>query len=440
MNQNTTAVTPSFQPSVDRLAGWLLLLALLGAIASNLTEFPAVLSGLFGWSAALLMWPRLKGQQRLQSLIMLAVGTGGLVWAAHYQPLDWQKALSANRHLIAMLCAVTFLRLVATRELSCDQSHPTGVKALIRTLFGVHLFGSVINYSAPILMGERLFAGKSLHAAQAMVLSRGFGAAAFWSPFFVAMGVALTNAPGSELISISLAGIPLAVLALAMTWQELRHRTDLNPVEGYPMQTHALKIPALLAVTILVTHELLDQIPVVTLIACASLVLTILLLFKRQPTTVHQPLTEHIHHALPNMQSELWLFLSAGVLATGINAVVQVTGFDLAISQAGALEISLFVLLALVCSILAIHPVITISSAGSLLTPLATSPDLLALSFLMIWVLGVTASPFSGLNLSMSSRFQLNNLDFLRWNLGYSIKLYLLCVLALFGYEALGVF
>ena len=439
MNQNTaTASLPSPRPHSDRLAGWLLFFALLAAVASNLTALPGVVSGLCGWSAALLMWPRLKGQQRVQSLIMLALGSAGLIWSAQYQPPDWQTALSANRHLIAMLCAVTFLRLVATRELTCDKSHPTGPKALIRTLFGVHLFGSVINYSAPILMGERLSAGKPLQAAQAIVLSRGFGAAAFWSPFFVAMGVALTNSPGSDLISISLAGLPLALLALLLTRYDIQQRQDLSQVEGYPMQASALKIPALLAVTILVAHELLTDIPVISLIACASLILTALLLFKRTPKTVHKQLTGHIHNALSTMQSEVWLFLSAGVLATGINSVVQVTGFDLALEQVGALEISLFLVVAVSLSMLAIHPVIIIASAGSLLAPLSASPNLLALSFLMVWVMGVSASPFSGQNLSMASRFHLNNVDFLRWNLGYVIKLYGLCVITLFCYESLG--
>ncbi|MBM97369.1 MAG: hypothetical protein CMI09_16140 [Oceanospirillaceae bacterium] len=436
MNQDIAAALRTPTPFGDRLAGWLLFLALLGAVASNLSDFPAVISGLCAWSAALLMWPKLKGQQRIQSMIMLALGTTGLLWAAQFQTLDWQTALSANRHLIAMLCAVTFLRLVATRELTCDQSHPTGVKALIRTLFGVHLFGSVINYSAPILMGERLSRGNPLQAAQAIVLSRGFGAAAFWSPFFIAMGVALTNSPGADLVTISMAGIPMALMALAMTRHELKNRNDLDAVEGYPMQTHALKIPAMLAVTILITHELLDQIPVVSLIASASLILTLVLLVKRNPRAVVRQFTGHIHNALSTMQSEVWLFLSAGVFATGINAVVQVTGFDLAVESVGALEISVFMLIGLALAILAIHPVIIIASAGSLLTPLAESPNLLALSFLMLWVMGVSASPFSGQNLSMASRFQLNNFDFLRWNMGYSLKLYLLCVAVLFSYEA----
>lgn len=444
MNQTTATspLTPATEPTpwINRVSGWLLFTALLAALSSNLIDdFPGIVSGLFAWAAALLMWPKLKFQQRVQSLIMLFSGTAGLLWASQQQPFHWQEALSANRHLIAMLCAVTFLRLVATRELTCDKSHPTGPGALIRTLLGVHLFGAVINYSAPILMGERLAGGKSLQPAQAIVLSRGFGAAAFWSPFFVAMGVALTNAPGAELVSISLAGLPLALLALVITRREIMSRTDLDQCEGYPMQIHALKIPALLALTILVLHEILSQIPVVTLIASTSLILTTLLLLKREPASTHQRLTGHIHKALSTMQSEVWLFLSAGVFATGISSVVQVTGFDLALERAGAFEISLFMLFGLVLSLLAIHPVIIIASAGSLLAPLADSPNLLALSFLMIWVMGVSASPFSGQNLSMASRFQLNNVDFLRWNLGYALKIYLLCVLALFSYEALGV-
>ena len=432
--------TPQTNPLRDMVVGTLVFVALLSAIATHLLADQrfSLIAGVCGWTAALLLWPKLKRQQRIQSLTMLTLGAAALLWASQFQALDWHTALSANKHLIAMLSAVTFLRLVTTHTLDSDQRHPSGPKALNQTLLGVHLFGSVINYSAPMLMAERLTGGQPLKAAQAIVLSRGFAAAAFWSPFFVAMGVALTNAPGAELVSVSLAGLPLAALALLMTRQELAGRRDLAHCEGYPMQTQALKIPALLAVTILVAHELFQNIPVVTLIAITSLTITALLLARREPAKVATHYGRHITTALPAMQSELWLFLSAGVLATGINAVIHSTGFALSISHAGALEISLYLLLACVLALLAIHPVIIIASAGNLLMPLVDSPNLLALAFLMTWVLGVGGSPFSGLNLSMASRFQMNNLDFCRWNMGYSLKLYLLCAAALFVYDWTG--
>lgn len=423
------------------LAGILMFMALLAAVGAVLfPAIPTMVSGILAWSAALLLWPNVKFQQRLQSTIMLSLGAAGLLWASQFQALDWQAALTANRNLIAMLGAVTFLRLVATSTLRCGHTHPTGTHALVRTLLGVHLFGAVINYSAPSLMGERLSGGqgKPLHPAQAMVLSRGFAAAAFWSPFFVAMGVALTNAPGAELITVGLAGLPLAIAALLLSRHDLKQRTDLDQCEGYPMQTAALKVPAVLALTILVAHELFRELPVVTLITITSLVLTALLLVLKDRHSAVQQYKSHILTALPGMQSEVWLFLSAGVLATGIHAVVGVTEFELPLTHAGSLEISLYLLAGFTLAVLAIHPIIIIASAGSLLMPLVDSPNLLALAFLMTWALGVGGSPFSGLNLSMASRFHMNNFHFFRWNIGYSLKLYAVCVMALCLYDWAG--
>lgn len=80
--------------------------------------------------------------------------------------------------------------------------------------------GAVINLSVLFIIGDRLERNGTLERRQVLVLSRIFCAAAFWSPFFVAMAVALTYAPGLQLSRILPFGVVATLLAMGLTaWQ-----------------------------------------------------------------------------------------------------------------------------------------------------------------------------------------------------------------------------
>lgn len=96
-----------------------------------------------------------------------------------------------------MLVAVSFLQPVTLTQ-ATDEALPYGRQALWRTMLGVHLFGGVINLSTVMIVGERIAVGSRLERGQVIALSRSFGAAAFWSPFWVAMAMALSFAPGAS--------------------------------------------------------------------------------------------------------------------------------------------------------------------------------------------------------------------------------------------------
>ena len=96
-------------------AGWLLLGAILASMAhgAGLGLPPGLAGGIF-WLAGLLLAGRVSGLQRTQTLLMFAVGASGLLyaWLGGGQP-QWQKALSSNQALLAMLAGVSFLRLIS---------------------------------------------------------------------------------------------------------------------------------------------------------------------------------------------------------------------------------------------------------------------------------------------------------------------------------------
>ncbi|HRZ05419.1 MAG TPA: hypothetical protein P5102_04575, partial [Candidatus Competibacteraceae bacterium] len=204
----------------EALAGFLLTLMIAASVLPGISLLPA---GMLGWSAALLLSGRLGRRQRIQTGWLLGLGVTGMAWGAlQGGPLNLGQALAGNQGLVSLLAAVSFLRLVTRPEsANGDAPPPRGRQALWRTLIGVHLFGAVINLSTVVILGDRMTTRGRLGKRRALALSRGFAAAAFWSPFFSAMAAALTYAPGANLGLVVLAGLPMAALSLWLTVREI---------------------------------------------------------------------------------------------------------------------------------------------------------------------------------------------------------------------------
>lgn len=420
-------------------AGWLMMLAILLSAGVGLGfGLPPIAVGIAWWSAGLLLVSRLRGLQRIQTLLMLTVGASAAFYAAMRGfAIDWQQAIAGNQALLAMLAAVSFLRLVSLPRVEPGEPDPRGRGALWRTLLGVHLFGSVINLSAVMILGDRQSRRSPLTPLQAVTLSRGFALAAHWSPFFAAMGIALSHAPGAQLPVLSLFGIPLAAAGLLLSAWQLPRWSGADGYTGYPMHFAALWVPGLLALIVLFIHGLHPSLPILTLITVAALTVTTLVLGTRDRSGCLPDLRGHIEGGLPGMAGELALFLAAAVLAAGIEAAVQAQGWTLTLVDFGAAESWLMLLAMVALSIAGVHPVISIATAQGMLAPLAIDPNLLGITYLMAWAVGVSISPFSGMHLGMQGRFGIDPRGFVRWNAGFTLVMLLIHGAALHAYERL---
>lgn len=136
-------------------------------------------------------------------------GAAGLIYGAlkgsdnHYV----LKAIEANQNVVTMLIGVGFLRIFAVESVRTGERLPQGKRALVRTLFGAHLFGAVLNMSSVIIVGDKLSSKDKLSTTQGLVLLRAFATCAFWSPFFASMGLTLISAPGAQLGTLVMYGL-----------------------------------------------------------------------------------------------------------------------------------------------------------------------------------------------------------------------------------------
>ena len=411
------------------LSGWLLFASILASLASDLLQITPLVAGLLHWLVGLLLFSRVTRRLRMQSLLLGAVGLLAL-WAAAADSATLLATVFKNQAMIAMLAAVGFLRLVPLPTTAA--ALPQGRRAFWLTLFGIHWLGAITNLSAMVLFGDRM-AGASgrLRSTQAVVLARGFGLAAIWSPFFVAMGISLSQAPAARLVVLVAWGLPLAQLLLALNaW--LLGRSNAEPdldFTGYPFTPATLTGPLMLAASVFAVHLLVPRLSIVSLVTCAAPLYTLFACRGRVPL---DRFLDYLRHDLPRMGPEVVLFLAAGLLGTGVTALVGHFALTLPGSGSGPLIASLGLGAILLLAVAGIHPIAGIIAVGSVIGQVGIPPELLALSFLMSWGLGVIVSPISGTNLLLIGRFQIDFGPVWRRNVVFVAWAYLLCCAWLF--------
>ncbi|KAF0282014.1 hypothetical protein [Spiribacter roseus] len=409
-----------FKPVPATVAGLALTACIaLSAVASLTGAVPLLAAGLPAWLAGVILCRDVPRRVRIQSSVLLAVGALGLgVGFFAEGAVDWRTAVAGNALLIAMLGAVSFLRLIAVPPAAASAQVPLGRRSLATTLAGVHLFGSVVNLPTVFIMARRMSDGRTLSRQQAITLVRGFGSAAFWSPFFAAMAAALTYAPGARLPTLLAFGVPLALVALLITFRDVS-ALDAEGFVGYPINFSSLWLPGLLALAILLAHSWRPSLSVLGLIALLAPTVTAaaLLINQRHPA---RTLADHVRSGLPAMRGELVLFLSAGVMAAGLMSLVAVTGLALPFERFGGPQAGLLLALLVGLAIVGVHPVIGVAAAAAVVAPLDPDPSLLASCFLAAWGIGVAVSPLSAVNLALQGAYSLQPLQILRWNLPYA--------------------
>ncbi|MCH8503691.1 MAG: hypothetical protein LAT50_05145 [Ectothiorhodospiraceae bacterium] len=401
-----------------QLAGVLLLVACAATILAGVMDGSGrLLGGAAAGGAAILLWPQTTRRSRWQTLILAGLGFAGVGYGVSrgVSP-DVARIISGNMGLIALLIGITFLQLVTSADSDDDAGRP-GPRAFRTTSLGVHLFGAVINMSAVFIVGDRMRRYGPLRRLHGILLTRSFSTAGLWSPFFAAMGAALSFAPGAQILVLIAIGTSLTLVALGTTWFTMARQAD-HAFHGYPLKYANLRVPAIMAVLVIIAHLLLPDVPILIIVTATAPLIALAYLLPRGRTG-RRTLIDHIRFNLPGINNEVWLFISAGVLAAGIASVLAATGDWQPFSRVTALEAWLVAGGITAIAAIGIHPIITVAAAATLLDGLPTNENLLAMAFLFGWTMGMCINPLSGLNLSLQARYGIQGIDMMRANARY---------------------
>ncbi len=426
-------------PAADRFAAWLLAsVSLLAVVGDFVPAYPDWLTGAIGWTACLLLWHRVKAVQRRVILLLLGFGSAGVIWGTlSGQHGLLNRALTQNLPLVGMLIAVSFLQLIGARPGGAEEKFSTGRGALFRTLLGVHLFGAVINYSAVAIFADRLSARAKLSLDQATALSQSFIIGAVWSPFYGAMAVALTFAPGASLTRLISIGLPLALAGLVISWLTLssKRHGSARDFAGYPLHLEALWVPFVLVLSVMALHEWQPQWSILAIITLSAPTISALTLFAREGNRAAAAMVRVIAVRMPEMGGEMALFMAAGVLSAGMAGMVAALGIGLPFDHFGATEAGITATAITFAAWLGFHPVILGMVVGPWLAQLNPDPNLLAMSLLMPWAFGLTACPLGNTVLALQARYDVPTRDLLNRNRMFSFQMLVLSVIVLQVYE-----
>ncbi len=410
----------------DKAAGLLLLLMTCASLLSDIAGESLrggfyLLAGVCSWVAAALLVIRVNRFQQLQAGVIGVAGLCllALAWRTGSQ-IDIISAVSKNAALVAMIASVGFLRLIALSGQS-TQSTPVGASAFFKTLFGLSVFGSVINISAPIFFADRLYAENRLGKLASSSFTRIFSGCSAWSPFFGGMAAVLLYVPEFSLGRVMMICFPFAVIGFAVVVAQAWwfNRDEVLRFHGCPVQFTSLWVPLALSVLVISLTTLLPQWSILTCISLGALMLTISVLLITLRTRGLTVLKQHVNNQLPRMGSELLLFLVAGVLAQGLASYLGSSNWLLPAISFGPLQATLLLALMIIAGIVGIHPVVTVAGLSPLLLTMNPDVHLLAVTYLFAWSLGTSASPLSGTHLVFQGRYGINSWKGAMWNWPY---------------------
>jgi len=419
--------------NIERFSGILIFLSFLSTIYSYFFQKSfLIVSGILAWLAFILLFQTLKSKKIIVILLISSLIAYFVCYVNDYK-VDFFKVFTVNQYLLTLLIGVGFLRLVATPRKDKIQKLPKGKNSFIKTYLGVHLFGSVINLSSLLLVADKMYKKAPLTNAQIILLTRSFASDAYWSPFFVAFAAAITYAPKLTTSIILVNGIVLAFLAFLITYYEVNKEKKFNIDEfyGYPLSFDTLYLPILLAFLVLLTNHFYPQIKVIILISSFSILMTFFILpVKKGILETTKIFKFHIIDELPKMKSEISLFLVAGMFGITISSILVGLDLSFPFDVFDWKIASILLLVFLFLAFIGIHPIITIAIIGDFLS--GVNHTLLAVTFLMAWSTTVSTSPFSGLNLTIVARYNVNAKEIFMLNIAYAFKMYVICTICLF--------
>jgi hypothetical protein len=129
--------------------------------------------------------------------------------------------------------------------------------------------------------------------------------------------------------------------------------------------------------------------------------------------------------------------MAAAMLSAGMSGAIVVLNLGVPFDHFGPLAASIILVVMNICAWFGMHPIILVSVLGPWLSPLQPDQNLMAMTFLMSWGVGLTACPMSNTMLAMAGRYRLPFGQLLALNRIYSLKMTIICISIIYTYCAM---
>ncbi|WP_071393152.1 hypothetical protein [Bacillus tuaregi] len=364
---------------------------------------------------------------RMLGLVMMSVGIA----------LEWSKGtgvagISEGIFLILpLLSLITLAPLLAiplklggyfeavSRLLHNLLHHPQKLYAGITgTLFFV---SPILNLGSVRIVNEFLEDLELPSEMSAKSYIVGFSTALMWSPYFASVSLVLhyLNVPFKDYFVY---GMGISILSLLVgnlffvLWEKRNpmvcDQASIQPIEKKQRRklTEMVLFVALLMAACLII-EAVTKWSMIVIVCLISISVPLLMTAVTSKWKQAKPLwTDFRDRAVPLMNNEIMLFMSAGMLAFALKGTSVMNGVSHILKLLAHQSFFLFaiaVLLIVFClTYIGIHQIAVVGALAMQLNPAELGINSIALAFILLltWYISTALSPFSGLNL-MVSRF-----------------------------------
>jgi len=297
--------------------------------------------------------------------------------------------------------------------------HPQKLYAGITgTLFVV---SPILNLGSVRIVNEFLEDLKLPSAMSAKSYIVGFSTALMWSPYFASVSLVLhyLHVPFKDYVVY---GIGISILSLVVgnlffiVWERrnpiAKKQMEIQPID----KKHQKKLMELILFVILLMIiclfiESLTKWSMIVIVCLISIFVPLIFIAVTAKWKQAKPLwMDFRDRAVPMMNNEIMLFMSAGMLAfalKGTNVMNGISQFLKVLANQSFFLFALAVLLIVFClTYIGIHQIAVVGALAMQLNPAELGINSIALAFILLltWYISTALSPFSGLNL-MVSRF-----------------------------------
>jgi hypothetical protein len=455
---------------IDRIRGYSIFfcgLLYVGTALAGITSLEGLLAAIT-LLVLIQCLPAINAITKVVFTALFGIGSILLIWSGAGIAV-WRSALIKNGDILTLMLFVPLLSVPfkfpryqhSLKQVIQKIIQSSSSSVYVFTHAISHMLGVIFNLACIPMTYYIIKAGADIKNPNIMAgaAARGYTTTCFWSPNSGAVGLVLAYWGGS-VVEIIPFGLPLAVIALAVGWFENQYLSNLLTRKEYKTKKNefenennqaAITVPdnhnsnkdfywlvfaVMLLLGIVIILDWKTSLGILVIVPVMSLLYPFAWsIFAGEQQRHWISFKNFLSDTLPRMSNEVVIFLGAGFFAVAVSSSKigrYLPGVFNSVSDSPTLLVAIIIIIVVGLSIIGFHPVLTITSIVSSLTPqlVGLPHSLLAVMVLAAWGLAVTCSPFSACSLSLSNITGVNPLIVgLRWQLVFTGLLFIVTLL-----------
>ncbi|MBM7583561.1 hypothetical protein JOC86_000098 [Bacillus pakistanensis] len=313
------------------------------------------------------------------------------------------------------------------------------------------LFGPVLNIGTIRLLDDVVQKFTISPKLLAKGYLTGFSTVVLWSPYFASVGL-VTHYLHISIVSYFAISIPFAILQLIVAnflFQFTARNQDLQieqgPIHSITSSHDRKKIWGLLIIvfTLMCSVLFLERLthwPMLLLVSIISLLFPLgWIIFSKRKRLFAQHLFQFRNQSLLQMDNEIVMFISAGLFGASLTGTDFAETIGNMMNTISSVSFLLFILVTILSfitlTLIGFHPIIFVIPVISQVDPIVigTTPEVVAIIFMLSWSLSAVISPINPLNILVSSLVKKkSSVVGLKWNGKFVITILLIGILYIY--------